>query len=233
MRDERGFTLTELLVAMPILALLLAAVAGLLMVTVNGNAKTTGQLAEQSTYFPILDSMVQDLRTAMPPTLGGSAIVSATSTSIVFYSPDTIYATTGATSPFHLREVAYQFANAALQKQSVTSTNTFTTVTATTPWGNWTSPSGTFPLASFPTSTGWTTLLGKGVTQDGSSPAIVSASLTYYDGSDDLISSPVSSANLGLIRTIVISVTATNGSSATAQTTYNNTATIRETQPSS
>ena len=160
-------------------------------------------------------------------------MLSATSTAITFYSPDGVFAQSGTTSPFHLREIAYQFTGGALQKQFVTSTNTYTTVTSTTPWSSWTSASGTFPLATFPVSTKWRTILGTGLTTDKSSPAIVSATFTYYDGSGDLIAAPVSAANLGLVRTILVSVTAGVTGSPSTQTTYNNTATIAETQPTS
>ncbi len=231
LRREDGFTLTELLVAMPVLAIMLAAVTGMFIVMVNGNSGTTRQLTQQSTFFPTLDAMMQDVRTAMPPSLGGSPLLSADSTSVAFYSPDEIGAQSGPTSPFHLREVAYRFSGGALQRQEVASTDTYTSVTSTTPWGAWTSASGTFPLAGFPSASRWSTLLGAGVTTDGSSVPIAAASFTYYDGSGDLISTPVSAADLPLVRTIEVSVTATAGGHASKQTPYSNTATIRETQP--
>jgi prepilin-type N-terminal cleavage/methylation domain-containing protein len=230
LRAEDGFTLTELLVVMPLLAIMLAAVTGMVIVLMSGNSQTTGQLTQQETFFPTLDNMMADLRTAMPPGLGGSALLSATSSAISFYSPDRIYSLSGTTSPFHLREVAYQFSGGALQRQSVTSTNTYTTIVSTTPWGTWTSASGNFPLSTFPSSSKWTTLLGTGL---GGAPAIVSASFTYYDGNGNTISAPVSAANLGLVRTIQVTVTGASGGAPSKQTSYSNTATIRETQPTS
>ena len=230
-RDEDGFALTELLVVMPLLAIMLAAVTGTLIVLMSGNTKTTSQLTQQETFFPTLDNLMQDLRTAMPPGLGGSALISATATSITFYSPDRIYALSGTTSPFHLREVAYQFSGGALQKQFVTSTNTYSTIVSTTPWGTWTSASGNFPLATFPSSTKWKTLLGTGL--GGSSPALVSSSFAYYDGNGNSVATPVSAANLGLVRTIQVTVTGASSGASSKQTTYTNTATIRETQPTS
>jgi prepilin-type N-terminal cleavage/methylation domain-containing protein len=233
LRREDGFSLTELLVVMPVLAILLAVIVGMLVVLLQGNTKTTGQLTQQSTYFPTIDGMMQDLRNALPPTLGGSPLISATSTQLVFYSPDQVYATTGTTSPFHLREIAYRFSGGALQKQLVTSSNTYSTVTSTEPWGNWTSSAGTFPLASFPTSTGWRTILGSGLASDGTSPSISSASFTFYDGSGNVLSSPVSATNLLIVRSIAVSVTTSVPGSPSSTTTYTDTATIRETQPTS
>jgi prepilin-type N-terminal cleavage/methylation domain-containing protein len=233
LRREDGFSLTELLVVMPVLAILLAVITGLLVVLLQGNTKTTGQLTQQSTYFPTIDAMMQDIRNALPPTLGGSPLISATSTQVVFYSPDEVYASTGTTSPFHLREIAYRFSGGALQKQLVTSTNTYTTVTSTEPWGSWTSSAGTFPLATFPTTTGWRTLLGSGLASDGTAPAISSATFTYYDGAGNVISSPVSATNLLIVRSIAVSVTSSAPGSPNTKTTYTDTGTIRETQPTS
>jgi type II secretory pathway component PulJ len=229
--DERGFTLIELVIVMPMLTLVLGAITMTMVSLSHGDSKTTEQLAQQESFRPTLDAMVGDLRSAMPPTLGGAAVISATSTSIVFYSPDRAFATSGSISPFHLREVAYRFSGGALQRQSVTSTNTYAAVTATALWGSWTSSAGTFPLASFPTATGWTTLLGAGLAAGGASPALGSATLTYYDGEGNPITSPVTAANLGLIRSIEVDVTGTTGGQYGQQTTYSETATIRETQP--
>jgi prepilin-type N-terminal cleavage/methylation domain-containing protein len=231
LRQEDGFSLTELMVVMPLLGILLAAITGVLITLMAGNSKTTGQLTQQSSFFPIFDGVVRDLRTAMPPAIGGLALLSATSTTVTFYSPDGLAATSGPTSPFHLREVAYRFSGGGLQRQTVASTNTYATVTSTTPWGSWTSAKGNFPLATFPTSTGWRTVLGTGVTTDSSSPSITSGTFTYYDANGNIIDSPVSAANIVLVRTIQLAVTATVPGSPAQLTTYNNTATIRETQP--
>jgi len=231
LRQEGGLTLTELIVVMPMLVLVLGAITTMMVVLMHGNSKTTEQLTQQATVRPALDAMMRDLRSEIPPSLGGLTVISATSTSITFYSPDGQFAQTGTTSPFHLREVAYRFSGGALQRQAVSSTNTYTSVTSTIPWGTWTSASGNFPLAGFPSSTAWRTIIGAGLTADGSSPSLVSASFTYYDGDGNVIASPVSAANLGLIRTIKVDVTATTGGSPANQTSYSNTATIRETQP--
>jgi type II secretory pathway pseudopilin PulG len=232
-RREDGFSLTELLVVMPVMAILLAVIMGMLVALLRGNSQTTGQLTQQSTYFPTIDAMMQDVRNALPPSEGGSPLLSASATQLAFYSPDEAYATSGTTSPFHLREIAYRFSGGALQKQLVTSTNTYSTVTSTTPWGNWTSSSGTFPLATFPTTAAWRTILGTGLASDGSSPSISSASFAYYDASGNLLSTPISAANLLIVKTVTVSVTASIAGSPSSTTTYTDTATIRETQPTS
>jgi len=233
LRREDGFSLTELLVVMPVLAILLAVIMGMLVTLLRGNSQTTGQLTQQSTYFPTIDAMMQDVRNALPPAEGGSPLLSATSTQLVFYSPDEAYSSSGTTSPFHLWEIAYRFSGGALQKQLVTSTNTYTAVTSTTPWGSWTSSAGTFPLANFPTTTGWRTILGTGLVSDGSSPSVSSASFTYYDASGNILSSPVSASNLLILKTVAVSVTTSVAGSPSSTTTYTDTATIRETQPTS
>jgi type II secretory pathway component PulJ len=230
LRREDGFTLTELVVVMPMLVLVLTAITGTMVVLMNGSSKATEQLTQQATVRPTLDAVVRDLRSTMPPAIGGVGVLSADSTSIAFYSPDEVFAQSGPTSAFHLREVAYRFSGGALQRQAVLSTNTYTTVTSTIPWGSWTSASGNFPLAQFPAAAGWTTLLGAGLTTTGS-PPLVAASFSYYDGNGNVIATPVSAANIGLIRTIQVNVTASSGGHAATQTAYSNTATIRETQP--
>ena len=232
LRREEGFTLTELLVVLPTLTLVLAGIGVVLVSLMHWNAKTTEQLTLQQTVGPTVDALTRDLRSAMPPSTGGLALLSADGSSITFYSPDEAAAQSGTTSPFHLREIAYRFSGGALQREMVTSTNTYTTVTSTTPWGSWTSASGTFPLAGFPSATGWRTLLGAGLTADGSSQALASASFKYYDGDGNVIATPVSAANLGLVRTIEVDVTATTGGTQGKTSTYSSTATIRETQPS-
>jgi prepilin-type N-terminal cleavage/methylation domain-containing protein len=234
LRREDGFSLTELLVVMPVMAILLAVIMGMLVTLLRGNSQTTGQLTQQSTYFPTIDAMMQDVRNALPPSEGGSPLLSASATQLVFYSPDEAYSASGATSPFHLREIAYRFSGGALQKQLVTSTNTYSTVTSTTPWGNWTSSAGTFPLATFPTTTAWRTILGTGLASDGSSPAITSASFTYYAANGTTaLNAPLSASDLLTVKSIVVSVTTSVAGSPSSTTTYTDTATIRETQPTS
>jgi prepilin-type N-terminal cleavage/methylation domain-containing protein len=233
LKREDGFTLTELLVVIPVLSIVLGGISGAMVTLMHWNDQNTEQLTQQQTIRPVLTSMMNDIRSAMPPSQGGLAVLSATSSQIVFYSPDDIAATTGVTSPFHLREVAYRFSGGALQKQVLTSTNTYTTVISTTPWGSWTSASGNFPVSTFPVSTGWTTILGTGLTSDGSDPAI-SGSFVYYDAADNVLSSPVSTANLQILRTVEVDVTSgTGGEYAQSASSYSNTATIRETQPTS
>jgi type II secretory pathway component PulJ len=228
---ERGFTLTELLVVLPTLGLVLGGITVMMTNLMHWNGQTTEQLTQQQTIRPTLDLMMQDIRSSMPPSIGGLSLLAASSTAISFYAPDQLYATSGISSPFHMREVAYRFSGGALQTQSVTSTNTYTTVTSTIPWGTWTSASGNFPLATFPATTGWTTLLGSGLTADNSDQPLSSVTFTYYDGDGDAISSPVSAANLPLVKTIEVDVTATTGGSFGDTTTYSDVATIAETQP--
>jgi type II secretory pathway component PulJ len=227
---EDGFSLTELLVVLPTLSLVLGGLIVMMTTLTHWNSVTTEQLTIQQSFRPTLDSMMRDIRGSMPPSVGGLGVLSADSTSITLYAPDGAAATSGTSSPFHLREIAYRFSGGALQRQMVTSTNTYTTVTSTLPWGNWTSASGAFPVSGFPFSTKWITLLGSGLSTG--SAALASATFSYFDGDGNSIATPVSSANLGLVRTVEVDVTATTGGSVGKRSTYSNTATIRETQPS-
>jgi type II secretory pathway component PulJ len=227
-----GYTLIELLVVMPTLTIVLGGITTLMVTLMGDNQRTTQQLTLQQTIRPVLTALTNDIRSALPPSEGGLAVISATSSQIVFYSPDEIAATSGVASPFHLREVAYRFSGGALQKQVLVSTNTYTTVTSTTPWGNWTSASGNFPVATFPTSTGWITELGTGLDSDGSNPALSTGSFTYYDGAGNTLSSPLSTASLQIVRTVEVDVSSgPSGQYGGSPDSYTNTATIRETQP--
>ena len=116
-RREDGFTLIELVVVMPVLTLVLAGIGAIIVSLTHWNSVQTEQLTLQQTVRPTLDALTRDVRSAMPPSTGGLALLSADSSSIVFYSPDATAAQSGPSSPFHLREVAYRFSGGALQSR--------------------------------------------------------------------------------------------------------------------
>ena len=227
---ERGFTMMELVVVMPMLTVLLGAIVFGMTTLMKWNDQAREQTTQQSTVRATLTQMVKELRSAMPASSGTAPIVAnATATSISFFVPDRTTVTSGINVPFRLTEVAYTFSNGSLYRQAVTSTNTYTQVSATPPVA-WTSALGTFPLASWPVSTSWNPVLGPATAAGGAPiPPLMSGSgFTYYDSSGAAIAPPISNP-LG-VRSVGVTIVASSSARQGKTTTYNDIATIRETQ---
>ena len=108
--------------------------------------------------------MMRDLRSTMPPAIGGVGVLSATAVGHVLLARRGLALRAARPRPSTCARSPTGSRAGRCSGRSVTSTNTYTTVTSTIPWGSWTSASGNFPLAQFPAATGWTTLLGAGLT---------------------------------------------------------------------
>jgi prepilin-type N-terminal cleavage/methylation domain-containing protein len=166
-RSERGFTLVELVVAMPIMLIVMGGLTLMLTTLSSKSSQQQETTILQTEARSALDRMEMEIRGAFTGD-GSPQIVSAGPNSITFYSPDQ-YATTvvGSTqSSFHLREISYQVTSTGLlQRQFMTSTNTFPTASCLTCGGTsqWTWPGGGMSA--------WTTVVG-------SSGAIINASNT-------------------------------------------------------
>jgi len=229
LRREDGFSLMELVVVLPMLTILLGGITFTMTTLMRWNSQTREQTTQQATVRATLTQIVKELRSSMPAVSGQAPIVAnATATSIVFFVPDRTTAATGITVPFRLSEVAYQFSNGNLYRQAVTSTNTYTQVSATPPVP-WTSASGSFPLASWPVSTNWVPVLGPATTSDGTVPSLAASSgFTYYDDTGATITPPIT--NPLAVRSVGVTIVASSGGTQSRTTTYNDIATIRETQ---
>lgn len=118
LRDESGLTLMELVVVMPMLTVLLGGLVFMLTTTMHQNARTQEQSTLQTEARAALGTLVADLRQAYLGT--GSAISSASQTSITFYSPDR-------QPSFHLRKISYQLSGGTLERSLATSTNVYPT----------------------------------------------------------------------------------------------------------
>ncbi|MBX5474943.1 MAG: hypothetical protein IRZ20_08020 [Thermoleophilia bacterium] len=217
LREERGLTLVELLVAMPMLTVLLGGLVLALTTLDRWNAQTRERTAQQTAVRAAIDSFVSEVRAAYPVDPGdglAQPIVTATASALTFYTPDRTPTSADGTSSFHLREVAYQFTPTQLRRQSVTSSNAYQVLTGTTTWS--------FPGGVFPSPTAWVTVLGP---PDG---APVSGSFSYFDASGSELATPVT--NVAAIASIRITISASSGGSQPSTTTFQDTATIRETQ---
>ncbi len=117
LRQDAGFTVFEMLVALAVLGIAVPALAVFISTAYTHNSRTLGQSAMQSEARAAVDTLVADLRQAYYGDAATSPIVSMSPTAITFYSPDR-------GSPFHLRKIAYQLSGGALQRASVSSTDT-------------------------------------------------------------------------------------------------------------
>lgn len=127
-RREDGMTLVELLVALPLLAVLLMAFTLTLTTTTHWGNQVQEDSAIQTEARAVIDGIAKDLRQGYA---GNSAapIEAMNATSITFDSPDR-------STPFHLRRISYRLAGGQLDRQSATSSNTATpwVFPAPTPW---------------------------------------------------------------------------------------------------
>jgi prepilin-type N-terminal cleavage/methylation domain-containing protein len=115
-RDERGFTLVEMLVAISVFTILIAAFTTLATATITHSSEVTGETLSETEARAAVDELVADLRQAYTGTTA-SAIESFSSTAITFDSPDR-------QTPFHLRRISYRLSGGNFQRQQALSTTT-------------------------------------------------------------------------------------------------------------
>ena len=115
--SEAGFTLVEMISAMAILTILVAAFVQLLSLTITRSGRTQEQSTLQTEVRAGVDALASDLRQAM---CNGATVplTTASGSQVTFFSPDR-------QTPYHLRQVSYQLTGGGLfQRAFVTSTNT-------------------------------------------------------------------------------------------------------------
>jgi prepilin-type N-terminal cleavage/methylation domain-containing protein len=113
---ETGFTVPELLICMAILGIVLTGFSQMLMSTSKTSNRVTEQALLQNEVRVAVDRLTTDLRSATNAN-GTTPIESLSPTSLQFLSPDT-------GTPFHLRRIAYRFANGQLDRSITYSTDT-------------------------------------------------------------------------------------------------------------
>jgi len=185
LRDERGFTLIELVVAMPIMLIVMGGLVVMLTTISNKSSQQQEITSLQVEARNALGVMENELRGAFTGD-GSSVIVFAGPSSLTFYSPDQYQINTSTGNSFHLREISYQVTSAGLlQRQSMTSTNTFPTASCLTCGGTsqWAWPGG--GMSSWTTVVG---LSGKVINAGNScvpaSPTAVPGVFCYYANDD-------------------------------------------------
>jgi prepilin-type N-terminal cleavage/methylation domain-containing protein len=115
-RDERGFTVVELLVAMVVMGIIIGGFAQMLISSSKTSNRVTEQALLQNEVRVTFDRLSTDLRSAMNAN-GTSPVESSSGTSLTFLSPDT-------GTPFHLRRIAYRFAGGSIDRSTTYSTDT-------------------------------------------------------------------------------------------------------------
>jgi prepilin-type N-terminal cleavage/methylation domain-containing protein len=116
MRDERGFTLPELLVGMTLLAIVLTAFGQMLITSSKTSNRVEEQAALQAEVRASVDRLTTDFRQATT-TGAPSPVESVSTTAFTFDSPDR-------QTPFHLRRIAYRVVNGQLERSTTISTDT-------------------------------------------------------------------------------------------------------------
>ena len=176
-RGDSGFTLVELLVTVLLMALVLSLVTGMVQssrgVLVTERARTT----DLGVAFPAMDQVQRSVRAIATPASGDAAVISASATSLTYY-------TLAGTSP-QPAPTASVTARASAQPRKVTlaldtATDTLrmTTVPATLD-----SSTGTWLY----TGAGQTRVLATGVVNDGATPL-----LRYLDSAGNSVTGPLS-----------------------------------------
>jgi prepilin-type N-terminal cleavage/methylation domain-containing protein len=112
-----GFTLVEMVCAMAILTITVAAFAQLFAFTIKRSTQTEEQATVQTEARAGIDTFTSDLRQALCKDTTTTPVTTATANQITFYSPDRL-------TPYHLRQVSYRLSGTNFQRQFVTSTNT-------------------------------------------------------------------------------------------------------------
>lgn len=145
--SEGGFTLVELMVAMPLMLIVMGGLTLLLTTLNHWGSHTQQETTLQSEARASLNKLEYNIRGAFVGD-GTTPILSAAATSLTLYAPDGYPATISGTvmSSFHLMKVSYQVTGGMLQSQSMTSTNTY--------------PAGP-PWAFSGSMSAWNTILGQ------------------------------------------------------------------------
>lgn len=123
---EDGFTLMELAVAIPMIAVVIAALTVTLTYSAGFSSEAQDASSLQIEMRSAMTQLTADLREAYTGSAAITPVESVTATTLSFYAPDR-------NTPFHLRHIWYRFQNGMLQRASVSSTNTG-------PASNWTWP---------------------------------------------------------------------------------------------
>ena len=140
-RGNRGFTLVELAVAMPIMLVIMGGLVVMLTTVTHWTSETQEETTLQTEARGSLNRLEAEIRGAFIGQGSNIPFVSATSTSITFDTPDSASTTVTGTPPtessFHLMQVSYRISGGTLQRQFETTTNTYPgSLTGGWTWGS-------------------------------------------------------------------------------------------------
>lgn len=197
LRQEAGLTLSEMLVVLAIMGIILAALALVLSMSITQSSQIQEQSTLQTEVRATVDTMARELRQAYT---GDTSypVVTATSTTLMFYSPDKAV-------PFHNRLIAYRLASGQIDRAMTTSTDT-----DGPPWAGlaWTS-FGSIPSGS------WATQVDS---------VKNSAVFTYFDSTGAQLSGTITPSS---VYRVLITVTVATKAASTRQYTYSTSASLR------
>lgn len=197
LRQEAGLTLSEMLVVLAIMGIILAALAGVLSMSITQSSQIQEQSTLQTEVRAVVDTLARELRQAYT---GDTSypIETASATTLQFMSPDKAV-------PFHNRRIAYRLAGGQLDRAATTSTDT-----DGPPWAGlaWTS-FGSIPAGS------WRRQF------DSVKNAAV---FSYYNKAGTLLTGAITPSS---VYRVLITVTVATKAASTRQYTYSTSASLR------
>ncbi len=125
LRGERGFTLVELVVAMPIMLVVMGGLVLLLTTVTHWGSQTQEETTLQTEARAAMNRLETEIRGAFIGQANSVPFTSATATSMTFDTPDEAAANAATGASFHLLQVSYQVSGGTLQRQFQSTTNTY------------------------------------------------------------------------------------------------------------
>ena len=125
LRGERGFTLVELVVAMPIMLVVMGGLVLMLTTVVHWGAQTQEVTTLQTEARSAVNRLETEIRGAFIGQANSVPFSAATATSMTFDTPDEAATNPSTGASFHLLQVSYQVSGGTLQRQFKTTTNTY------------------------------------------------------------------------------------------------------------
>jgi len=211
LRDQRGFTLVELVVAMPIMLVVMGGLVLLMTTITHWGSQTQEETTLQTEARSAMNRMETEIRGAFNGQGNNAPFISTTATAITFDTPDEAAYNTGTGASFHLQQISYRLSNGTLQRQFQSSSNTYPGSLS----GGWT----------FGSLSSWATVVG-------SAASITNTDVfTYYSGpaqgasTPTLMSFPVT--NYGAIVAVGVKLTLSSGGSQPDTYTVNDLIAVR------
>ena len=116
-RDERGFTLTEMLVVISVLGVVLAGMTAVVSTTITQSSQEQEMTALQTEARASVEEFARDLRTAYSGVSGAWPVEAIGASTITFLTPQRL-------TPFKLQRIQYQLSGTSLQRRFVTTSDT-------------------------------------------------------------------------------------------------------------